>query len=216
MKLRYKIPMLVTGCLMLVGCGVFQGRQSPGSYEGGKSDSWTSHKPAPWPTNANIMPPMSIARQVVVNTLTAPSTSPPPARVNRFTVISTMLTVIQSSTDLSTGQWLDRAVGTNLVTSTTNAVREFFRTKPDVRVVHLSWEASPSPGVTAYRIYSGPVTGGYVEVQEVGNITETTSVFRLFPTNHFVLTAVSSGGESDFSNEETETGSPSLSYNHEP
>lgn len=49
--------------LLLCGCAILdQGRQNPGGYEGDKSDSWTGHKPAPWPTNAAVSsPPMPVA-----------------------------------------------------------------------------------------------------------------------------------------------------------
>ena len=37
-------------------------------------------------------------------------------------------------------------------------------------VVTLSWDASPTAGVTGYKVYAGPLGGPYVLVAKVGNV----------------------------------------------
>lgn len=66
----------------------------------------------------------------------------------------------------------------------------------------LAWDASPSAGVTGYRVYEGPASGDYPRSYVVGQALGVTIPKPVAPT-HFVVTAYESeaGAESDFSNE---------------
>lgn len=203
------LPFLLA-LLLATGCGTVPSIERRVASQG---------PPPPLPVSSVPFQVSSAAPQVsapAAPLATAPATNPP-AALHRFTVVSTLLTVIQTKGDLLSTNWQDCAVGTNYVTSTTNAARAFYRADPDVRVVHLKWDASTSPEVTGYMLYNGPVSGGYTEMCDVGNLTEVTVPLRFFPTNHLAATAYNASREqSDFSNEALLTGSPLLGCRYEP
>jgi len=69
--------------------------------------------------------------------------------------------------------------------------------------VTFAWDASPSPEVAGYRLYSGPTSGTYTNSVDVGTPLEytATNVVREI-TMYYAVTAYSTNGlESDFSNE---------------
>ena len=68
--------------------------------------------------------------------------------------------------------------------------------------VTLAWDASPSPEVTAYRIYFGTNTGNYAFVTNAGLVLTQTVLLPHSCRWFFAATAVDANGlESDFSNE---------------
>ena len=68
--------------------------------------------------------------------------------------------------------------------------------------VTLAWDASPSPEVTAYRIYFGTNAGNYSFVTNAGLVLTQTVVLPHSGRWCFAATAVDANGlESDFSNE---------------
>ena len=69
--------------------------------------------------------------------------------------------------------------------------------------VTLSWLASPSPVVAGYRLYSGVVSGLYLNSVELGNVSTNTVVGLVRGTTYFfAITAYDTNGlESAFSNE---------------
>ena len=141
------------------------------------------------------MPPATIRQSRTVQS--AAVILPAPAR--KFTITSTILTVIQSSGDLI--NWRDRTTGTNLFV-TNNQPQEFYRGNPDYSVVHVSWDPSPDATVSGYKIYSGPASHGYRQVFDVGNVTSAAITMTAHPTNYLAATCYdAAGSESDFSNE---------------
>lgn len=67
--------------------------------------------------------------------------------------------------------------------------------------VTLAWDASPSPEVTAYRIYFGTNAGNYSYVTNASLVRTQTVVLPHSGRWYFVATAVDASGlESDFSN----------------
>lgn len=60
--------------------------------------------------------------------------------------------------------------------------------------VTLQWDASLSPGVMGYRVYSGTVSGQYTNaVVDVGNVlTFTATNLTVSTTNYFAVTAYDS------------------------
>ena len=70
------------------------------------------------------------------------------------------------------------------------------------QTVTLAWDASPSPEVTAYRIYFGTNTGNYAFVTNAGLVLTQTVAVAHSGRWFFAATAVDANGlESDFSNE---------------
>jgi len=70
------------------------------------------------------------------------------------------------------------------------------------QTVTLAWFASPSPEVTAYRIYFGTNAGNYAFVTNAGLVRTQTVVLPHTGRWLFAATAVDANGlESDFSNE---------------
>jgi hypothetical protein len=69
--------------------------------------------------------------------------------------------------------------------------------------VSLNWNASVSPGVTGYKVYRGSVSGGpYTLLTSLGASTNfTDNNVQSGQTYYYVVTAVSSGGESSYSNQ---------------
>ena len=68
--------------------------------------------------------------------------------------------------------------------------------------VTLAWDASPSPEVTAYRIYFGTNAGNYAFVTNAGLVLTRTVLLPHSGRWFFAATAVDANGlESDFSNE---------------
>jgi fibronectin type 3 domain-containing protein len=69
--------------------------------------------------------------------------------------------------------------------------------------VSLNWGASVSPGVTAYKVYRGMVTGGpYTLLSTLGVATSfTDNNVQSGQTYYYVVTALNSGGESPYSNQ---------------
>ena len=66
----------------------------------------------------------------------------------------------------------------------------------------LQWNASTSQGVTGYKVYIGMASGQYGSGIAVGNVlTYTVTGLAKGVTYYFVATAVSSTGESGYSNE---------------
>lgn len=82
-------------------------------------------------------------------------------------------------------------VTVDAVTSTTHAV-------------DLSWGASPTGGVTGYNVYRSSTSGsGYAKISSVGSTSFSDSGVKAGSTYYYVVTAVSSGGESGYSNQTT-------------
>lgn len=72
---------------------------------------------------------------------------------------------------------------------------------PLTPTITLSWNPSPSPDVTGYKVYQGLDAGTYTSSIDVGNVTNVTIPMPT-GTNYFAATAYSGTGiESDFSNE---------------
>jgi len=70
---RNLTTLLLLACLLGAGCSILSGgRQSPGNYDGGNSDSWTGQPQAPWPTNASIMPP-AVIRESRITEISTPT-----------------------------------------------------------------------------------------------------------------------------------------------
>lgn len=69
--------------------------------------------------------------------------------------------------------------------------------------VSLNWAASPSSGVTGYKVYRGTSSGGpYSLVTSVGTTTSATdSGVTSGQTYYYVLTAVAGSAESSYSNQ---------------
>ena len=79
---------------------------------------------------------------------------------------------------------------------------EFFRVLPTPTGVVISWDASPSPDVAGYNLYSGTASRTYTLTNDVG--TNLTWVLLVTPgaTEYFCATAYDGAGlESDYSNE---------------
>ena len=69
----------------------------------------------------------------------------------------------------------------------------------------LAWTASPSPGVTGYRVHQGTVTGTYTTTKDAGLVT-TTVITDLTPGQRYFFAATAYdafGQQSGFSNEGT-------------
>ena len=72
--------------------------------------------------------------------------------------------------------------------------------------VSLAWDASTSPNIASYKIYYGVNSGTYTTTIPIGNQTTYTLTGIPNGTYYFAVTAVdSSGNESGFSNEVSET-----------
>lgn len=69
--------------------------------------------------------------------------------------------------------------------------------------VTLAWDASPSTGITAYRVYYGPASRTYTNFVSVPGTQLTAVVSNLVQgaTYYFAATALAGELESDFSNE---------------
>jgi Fibronectin type III domain len=74
---------------------------------------------------------------------------------------------------------------------------------PGAYTVTLTWDASPSPGVTGYRVYYGVGSGNYTNSVVAGNVTtNTVSGLSSGVAYFFAVTAFNTIGlESPFSNE---------------
>ena len=69
-------------------------------------------------------------------------------------------------------------------------------------MVRIAWDASPSPGITHYRIYFGTNAGNYSFVTNVGLVRTQTVVLPHTGRWFFAATAVDANGmESPFSNQ---------------
>lgn len=152
------------------------------------------------PNISAIMPVTPVASDKWQVTRSASVTVIPPPAPSQVRVVATVLTVIESSTDLATGHWIRRAADSNIVVTATQP-KEFFRCNTNFSVLHLAWDASPAP-VAGYKIYSGPSPGNYIEVNDVSNVTDAIVVLHGYPTNYIAATSyTATAGESDFSSE---------------
>ena len=72
----------------------------------------------------------------------------------------------------------------------------------NAHAVDLSWGPSSSGGVTGYNVYRSSKSGsGYAKVASVGGTSFADSAVQAGATYYYVVTAVSSGGESGYSNQ---------------
>lgn len=107
--------------------------------------------------------------------------------------------MIQDSSDLM--DWQDVvSLGSDSLTILPTDPNRFFQAVMKTVTIPLSWDASKSP-VDGYKIYSGPRSGFYTSMMDVGNVTSANVVVDAFATNYCAATSYSANGESDFSNE---------------
>jgi len=99
---------------------------------------------------------------------------------------------VEHRTEMRTGSWLKvgETYGPPFTYIVTGKKSGFFRVMTrSTGTVSLAWDASSSPGVTAYRIHRGPTSHNYTNTIPFGNVT-TATISNVVARTFFSATAL--------------------------
>lgn len=153
--------------------------------------------------SATLLPPLPPVQAPMQSSLHAQGmiTNSVMSRPRSVTLAADEPVQVLRSTDLRTWQVFTN-VSTNGVTLTADQGREFFRGVRTNALVLVTWNDSPDPEVTGYRIYAGNQSRLYTVMTDVGDVNWALVSVPAWPAVYLTATAFdASGDESAFSNE---------------